>query len=224
MNQEDRRRPTPPHVPAQVAASWASLDAAARAGNLADALTSQDRAFLDAMREMQAVGDFVGTPENILGNTATKHGEIAEQVNVAISRARDVLFGNTPTTTLEGVGRIAPIDYISDGMDVQSKYYNGLHNTLRGVSEHASKYPGFAGSEGSYHIPSDQYQQLENLAQTGRIDGLSEDSANAIRNRLSSLEQQTGRSTDDLLRPGDTTYREVQQGRIHDPSATGRAS
>ena len=215
MNREVRMRPASPHVAGQVAASWASLDAAARAGDLADALASQDRAFLAAMREMQAVHDFVGTPERILGSDATKHGEIAEQVNVAVSRARAVLFGNTPTTTFEGVGRFAPIDYISDGAGVQSKYYNGLHNTLRGVSEHASKYPGFAGNEGLYDIPSDQYQQLEHLTQTGRIDGLSEGSANAVRNRLASLEQQTGRSADDLVRPGDATYREVQQGRVH---------
>ena len=215
MSREVRMRPAPPHVAAQVAASWASLDAAARAGDLAGAMASQDRAFLAAMREMQVVQGFVGTPERILGSDATKHGEIAEQVNVAVSRARDVLFDNTPTTTFEGVGRFAPTDYISDGAGVQSKYYTGLHNTLRGVSEHASKYPGFAGNEGLYDIPSDQYQQLENLAQTGRIDGLSEGSANAIRNRLASLEQQTGRSTDDLVRSGDATYREVQQGRVH---------
>ena len=165
---------------------------------------------------MQVVRDFVGTPENILGNAATKHGEIAEQVNVAISRARDILFGNAPTTTFEGVGRFAPIDYISDGVGVQSKYYNGLHNTLRGVSDHASKYPGFTGSKGIYHIPSDQYQELEYMAHMGRADGLSEASANAIKSRLDSLERQTGRSAGDLLKPGDATYPEVQQGRVHD--------
>ena len=62
------------------------------------------------MQEMQVVRDFVGTPENILGSSVTKHGEIAEQVNVAISRARDVLLGNVPSSTFEGVGRVAPID------------------------------------------------------------------------------------------------------------------
>ena len=54
---------------------------------------------------MQAVRNFVGTPENILGSATTKHGEIAEQVNVAISRARDILSGNAPASTFEGVGR-----------------------------------------------------------------------------------------------------------------------
>ena len=216
MNREDRRHPAPPHVAAQIVASWASLDAANRASDLADALASRDMAFLAAMREMQVVRDFVGTPESILGSEATKHGEIAEQVNVAISRARDVLFGNAPTSTFEGVGRVAPADYISDGVDVQSKYYNGLHNTLRGVADHASKYPGFAGNEGGYHIPRDQYEQLGQLGQTGRIDGLSQGRADAIRGGIDSLERQTGKSAEDLLRPGDATYREAQQGRVHD--------
>ncbi len=216
MNREESLRPQPPHVAAQVAAAWASLDAAGRATELASSLASQDRAFLAASREMQAVRAFVGTPENILGSATTKHGEIAEQVNVAISRARDILSGNAPASTFEGVSRIAPVDYVRDGVGVQAKYYNGLQNSLGGVSEHATKYPGFAGGEGIYDIPRDQYEQLGLLGRTGHVDGLSDNSANAIRGRVDALEQQTGRSADDLLRPGDATYSEAQQGRVHD--------
>ena len=106
MRQPDANR-TGPHVAAQVASSWASLDAASRSADLANALSSQDRVFLASMREMQVVRDFVGTPENILGSATTKHGEIAEQVNVAIIRARDILLGRAPTATFEGVGRFA---------------------------------------------------------------------------------------------------------------------
>ena len=216
MNREESLRPRPPHIAAQVAAAWASLDAAGRASELASSLASQDRAFLAANREMQAVRAFVGTPENILGSATTKHGEIAEQVNVAIGRARDILSGNAPASTFEGVSRTSHIDYVRDGAGVQSKYYNGLQNSLGGVSEHANRYPGFAGGEGIYDIPRDQYEQLGQLGRTGRIDRLSDNSANAIRGRLDGLEQQTGRSADDLLRPGDPTYREAQQGRVHD--------
>lgn len=216
MNRGETRQTDPPHIAAQVAASWSSLDAAIRAGNLDIALDAQDRAFLGAIREMQVPLDFVGTPEHILGSSATKHGEIAEQVHVAVNRARDVLFGNAPTATFEGVGRSAPIDYLSDGVGVQSKYYNGLYNSLGGVFEHASKYPGFVAGEEYYHIPRDQYGQLEELNQTGRIEGLSASSSNAIRNRLESLEHQTGRSADDLIRPGEAEYSEVQQGRVHE--------
>ena len=205
----------PPHIAAQVAAAWASFDAASRGRDLANALTSQDKAFLSALREMQVVRDFVGTPERILGSTTTKHGEIAEQVHVGFRRALDALHGRVPTATFDGIGRFAPVDYRDAGVDIQSKYYSGLRNTLDGVSEHTSRNPGFAVGEGLYHIPRDQYQQLEQLNQTGRIDGLSDRSASAIRGRLDSLEQSTGRSGDDLIQSGEATYREVQLGRVH---------
>ena len=216
MNRPNVGYARPPHIAAQVAATWASLDAASRVRELASALTSQDRALLGALREVQAVRDFVGTPESILGSATTKHGEIAEQIHVGFRRASDVLHGRAPTATFDGIGRFDPVDYRDAGIDIQSKYYNALRNALDGVSEHASRNPGFAGGEGRYHIPRDQYQQLEQLNQNGRIERLSDRSANAIRGRLDSIEQSTGRSGDDLIRPGEATYREVQQGSVHE--------
>ena len=204
------------HVAAQVAAAWARLDAAHRAEELSGALSRLDRAFLDAMRQMQAVRDFVGSPENILGRTETKHGEIAEQIHVGVRRALDVLYGRTPTATFDGVPRTGPVDYRVDGVDIQSKYYNGLRNTLKGVSEHAERHPDFAGGHGRYNIPSDQHRQLEELRGTGEIDGLSARSADAVRRSVDRLEQAKGRSTDDLIEPGEGTYGEVQRGRVHD--------
>ena len=40
--------------------------------------------------------------------------------------------------------------------------------------------------------------------------------ADGIRGSLDDLEQATGRSADDLIEPGEATYAEVQQGRVHD--------
>ena len=204
------------HVSAQVAAAWGALDAEHRAGELAAALRGQDRAFLGAMRELHVVRDFVGSPGNILGSTDTKHGEIAEQVDVGVSRARDVLYGRAQAATFDGVPRTGPVDYRVDGVDIQSKYYNGLRNTLDGVATHAEKYPDFAGEHGRYHLPSDQHRQLEELRQTGRIEGLSDRSAAAIQSRVDGLEQATDRSADDLIKSGDASYPEVQRGRVHD--------
>ena len=110
------------HVSAQVTAALARLDATSGAGALAGALQEQDRVFLGAMREMQAVRDFVGSPENILGRAATKHGEIAERVHVGVSRAWDVLHRRAPIATTDGVPRTGPVDYRVDGVDIQSKY------------------------------------------------------------------------------------------------------
>lgn len=205
-----------PHVAAQVAAKWASLDAVDQANRRAEVLTTQDRNFLNAWQEIQRVRDFVGSPESILGNPATKHGEIAEQVHVGVRRAIDVLYGRPPSATFDGVGRLDPVDYRVNGVDIQSKYHNGLRNTLNGVSGHAMKYPDFADSDSHYHIPRDQYQEIEQLRQTDQIDGLSENSTNTIKSKLDEIQQATNRSPDELIQPGEGTYAEVQQDRVYD--------
>ena len=215
MSQPETNR-TGPHVAAQVAATWAALDAAARDEQLVETLQAQDRAFLEAHQKMQAVRDFVGSPDHILGNSATKHGEIAEQVDVGVRRAIDVLHGRSPTASFDGIGRLDPVDYRVDGVDIQSKYYDGLRNTLDGVSSHAMKYQNFAGGDGRYHIPRDQHQQIEQLRQTGRIDGLSDESAASIKSKLDALQQETERPLDELIQPGEGTYAEVQKGSVHD--------
>ncbi len=204
------------HVSAQVTAAWVALDAEYRAGELADSLRGQDRAFLGAMRELQVVRDFVGSPGNILGSTDTKHGEIAEQVHVGVNRARDVLYGRDPAATFDRVSRTGPVDYRVADVDIQSKYYNGLRSTLDGVAAHADKYLSFASERGRYHIPADQHQQLEELRRTGSIEGLSGRSAAAIERRVEGLERATGRSANDLIEPADADYAEVQRGRVHD--------
>ncbi|MCY4511882.1 MAG: hypothetical protein OXG35_33700 [Acidobacteria bacterium] len=201
-------------VAAQVGAVWADLEKANRARELADVLSEQDRAFLDAMGELQVVRDFVGSSRNILGRANTKHGEIAEQVHVGVTRAWDVLHGRAPTATFEGVPRTGPVDYRADGVDIQSKYYNGLRNTLRGVAGHLKEYPDFSDGGGRYHVPRDQHLQFGELRGTGGIDGLSDSSARRIQRRIDDLERTTGRTVGDLIEPGNGSYAEVQRGRI----------
>ena len=43
-----------------------------------------DRAFAAAQQCIERVRDFVGNPERILGSDSTKHGEIAEHIEVEI--------------------------------------------------------------------------------------------------------------------------------------------
>jgi len=45
-------------------------------------LATQDAAFETAVEQINKVRDFLSRPQNILGNAMTKHGEIAEQVEV----------------------------------------------------------------------------------------------------------------------------------------------
>ena len=75
--------------------------------------------FRDALKEMLAVRDFVGSPERILGSAGTKHGEIAEQVHVGVQRANDVLHHRAPTAALEHVPRTGPVDYVYGGTEMQ---------------------------------------------------------------------------------------------------------
>ena len=213
MSQPDTNR-TGPHVAAQVAATWAALDAAHRGEQLAEALQTQDRHFLDVWGEMQRVRDFVGSPESILGNPDTKHGEIAEQFTVSVRRAWDALYGRAPTAVIDGVGRTDPVDYIKDGLNIQSKYYNGLRNTLDGVLKHIRDNPDHP--MGGYDIPADQRQQLNELWEKSRVDGFSEKSIKAIQEKLGEIRQERGISLKRFIQPGEGTYDEVQKGRIHD--------
>lgn len=207
---------TGPHVAAQVTATWTALDAAARNEQLTETLQAQDRAFLEAQQKLQAVRNFVESPDHILGNPATKHGEIAEQVDVGVRRAVDILHGQSSTASFDGIGRLDPVDYRMDGVDIQSKYYDGLRNTLDGVSSHAAKYQNFASGDGRYHIPRDQHQQMEQLRQTSRADGLSDESVASIKSKLDTLQQETGRPPDEFIQPGEGTYAEVQKENVHD--------
>ena len=214
MQRPDSDRSTP-HIQAQAAAAWTAADASTRENALDDALARQDQALRDAMREMQAVENFVGAPEHILGSDSTKHGEIAEQVHVGVRRAFDMLHRREPTATFEGVDRLAPVDYV-DGEDIQSKYYDSLRDTLDGIASHTEQYPEFTAAGGRYHMPRDQFEQLAEHRQRGTIDGLAEHGVEGVQRRVESLQRETGRPVGDLIGPGEATYNEVQPGRVRE--------
>lgn len=210
----DRHNSHPPHIASQVAASWSAFDKAVRADQLADSLQNLNAAFESAMGEVQTARDFIGSPGSILGNSATKHGEIAEQVHVVVTRAFDVLHGRATSATFEGIGRTSAVDYRVNGVDIQSKYINGLRNTLDHVQRHAEKYPEFIASNSQYHIPRDQYQQLQELRGTGKIDGLSDRVSQSLSEKLEELQKTTGRKVDSLIQPGEASYQEVQRNSV----------
>lgn len=170
----------------------------------------------EALGCIDDIFDFVGSPENILGSQLTKHGEIAEHVDVGFHNAWNAMNGKPKDATFENVGRTAPEDYIVDGVAVQSKYINGSSNSLSHVLEHLDKYKdiGF-GRDGSYYvIPKDQFSQIEQVL-SGDIEGLSAKTVQAIKDKVSQIEAQTGHSFFDVVKPGNVDYAEVQQGAIH---------
>ena len=201
---------------ARLAALWTALDEHVRGRALAAGLQARNRAFRNALKEVVAVRDFVSAPENILGSGRTKHGEVAEHVHVAIQRAKDLLHQRDPAATLDGVPRFGPVDYVDGHRNIQSKYYGGLGESLGGVSYHAGKYERFATDGGRYHIPRDQHEQLRELQETGSIEGLSARIVRRIERQVEELRQDTGRSIEELLAPGEASYDEVQLDRVHE--------
>ncbi|MBF2069802.1 hypothetical protein [Fischerella thermalis] len=76
------------HQTTQFVAAMVAEDNLRHAEQLAAELSKQDRAFFAAVQEVDKVRDFLDSPEKILGNASTKHGEIAEQVEVGIRNAK----------------------------------------------------------------------------------------------------------------------------------------
>ncbi|WP_204150027.1 hypothetical protein [Leptolyngbya sp. CCY15150] len=183
---------------------------------LQDSLGRQGNALIDALQEIDKVRDFVGVPEHILGSPLTKHGEIAEQVEVGIRNARDLIARNLPTATFEGIGRTAPADYLVDGVEVQSKFINGATKNLDHVLEHMSKYQNFGRDGSYYHIPRDHYAVIEKVLNGESVDGLAPRTVRKLQEHIQLIEQRTGQPFTTVVKPGVSSYAEVQQGKIHE--------
>ncbi len=177
-------------------------------------LKAQDQALNQALKETEKVRDFINKPNNILGSAKTKHGEIAEQVEVGITRAKDILNGKDPSSTFEGVGRTAPEDYLKDGIKVQSKFINGTNNNLKSILEHMDKYKNF-GRDGSYYeIPKDTYEVIQKIINGEEVDGLKESTKKAILEKIQKIEIESGKSFNEVVKPGLSNYSDVQTGKI----------
>jgi len=179
-------------------------------------LQKQDLNFVKALNELDKVRDFVNKPQNILGSDLTKHGEVAESLEVHIRNAKDVLEGKVKLATFEGVGRTAPEDYLINGVEVQSKFYNGINNTLdKGILVHMDKYESFGRNGSFYHIPKDQYETIEKVMNGDSVDGLTQRAIDKIKENVSKIELKSGQPFTDVVKPGISNYDEVQLGVVH---------
>lgn len=184
-------------------------------------LELQDRAFALAIEQMQKVRDFVSTPGSILGSMNTKHGEIAEQLEVGLRNANQIIDESLQNetglrATFDGVGRTAPADYLIDGVEVQSKFINGINNNLSHVLNHMKTYPDFAQDNGYYHIPKDAWQSIQDVIDGKPVEGLSDKTIAAIRQKVEEIESITGRQFNEIVQPGVSDYSEVQLGKINE--------
>ena len=176
---------------------------------------AQDVAWNHAQEQIDKVRAFVGSPDKILGSELTKHGEIAEQVEVGIRNAKSALHQQDLTATFDGVGRTAPEDYLIDGTAVQSKFINGASKNLDHVMEHMNKYANFGRDGSYYHIPKDHHETINKVINGESVDGLSQKSINAIREKVQEIERNSGQSFNEVVKPGISKYAEVQQGQVH---------
>lgn len=204
------------HQTTQIIAGVVAADNARRIQELQFSLSKQDQAFGEAIQQINGVRDFVSNPEHILGNSQTKHGEIAEQVEVGIRNARYLLDYRSAAATFEGVSRTASADYLIDGVPVQSKFINGIGSTLDHVLEHMRKYEGFGRDGSYYHIPKDQYETIQRISNGQSVEGLTQNSIHKIQEKIQAAEQLTGKPFEQIIKPGVSNYADVQQGRVHE--------
>lgn len=193
-------------------------------------LSAQDLNFAEALKRIDGIQKFIENPSGILGNEATKHGEIAEQVEVGITNARAVLNGLSDRATADPgiVGRTtnSPTDYIIDGNNIQSKYINSELKGLKHILEHLKKYEdiGFARGDGSYyHLPKDQFNNLMKILEDGSLDGRSGKSIDAIISGIHNIENESGQKFTDIVKAAQTDYKDVQWGRIQETIDNYRA-
>lgn len=149
----------------QAVASWVSYLNQLRMNLFLENIFAEDMKLEQSLNELQKLKNFIQTPEHILGNEFTKHGEIAENMQVRISNAENFMKGLKPEYSFDGIGRTAPEDYLKGFSKIQSKFYSGDdgRRSLNAVLEHLKKYPDFIKNGGQYEIPKDQHEQLVKL-------------------------------------------------------------
>lgn len=196
----------------QAIASWVDYLNQVRLDELIIQLKNQDTNKANALRELQKIKEFLNNPENILGSDKTKHGEIAEHMQVRIANARKLIDGLKVEYTFDGVGRLSPEDYMHNNHAVQSKFYSGAvgKQTFNAIKEHLKKYPDFINNGGEYEIPKDQYEAILELLQKPTSQ-LTRAEYNLVK-AIYEWEKLVGVKFIDKVKPSVITYANAQSG------------
>lgn len=168
--------------------------------------------FYWAQKQIEGVRDFLNSPNNILGNIQTKHGEIAEQTEVAFRNAGRIIWGQRPDAHIDDIPRTGPVDFNIAGWDIQSKYINSAAKSLQHCMEHLRKYPDFLNGRALYMIPQDQYEHI--LSVLDRPLSLLNRTETHLYEQIKAIEKELGKPFSSVFVPGSTTYAEVQIGAI----------
>jgi hypothetical protein len=114
------------------------------------------------------------------------------------------------TASFEGVGRTDAVDYLINGVAVQSKFINGIGNNLHHVLWHLYENPGFTTGGSYYIIPKDTQAAIQTLLDGGHIEGLKASTEDAIKALVKQIEEQTGKPFSDVVQSSVVNYPDVQ--------------
>lgn len=204
----------------QAVAAWIDYLNHLRFLDLVERIAKQDLSFESAIEELQKLKSFVAQPEHILGSIFTKHGEIAEHVQVHFVNAEQLVQGKEAIYSFEGVGRLAAEDYLRNGQMVQSKFYFGPGGTLFAIARHNDTYPWFMKSGGTYEIPKSQCQELMAIYHNGETGSVLSDSDSKLYEIIKEWETTNGVKFDKVVRPAVVDYEDVQLSTVHETIST----
>lgn len=201
----------------QAVASWIDYLYQSRIASIIKALTNQDFNLEKSLAELQKIKEFISSPEHILGNPLSKHGEIAENFQVYFSNAIKIVNGEKAEYTFDDVGRLDLVDYIKNGMPVQSKFYHEYAKTFKAVCNHLNTYKDFLENGGTYDIPKNQYESIVDILYRGdnAKSSLSTHDYNLFKN-IREWENTNNVKFNDVIKPAVVNYDDVQIDRAFD--------
>lgn len=207
----------------QAIASWIDYLYQSRIASIIKALTNQDFNLEQSLAELQKIKDFISDPAHILGNSLSKHGEIAENFQVYLSNAIKMITGEATEYTFENVGRTAPEDYLKNGAPVQSKFYHEYAKTFKAVCNHLNTYSDFIKNGGTYDIPKNQYDSIIDILFRGdnARSSLSRSDETLYKN-IREWERLNNIKFENVVKPSIVNYDDVQINKAFDTLEAGK--
>ena len=199
----------------QAVAAWIDYLNVLRLHELAEKLAKQDINLEATMIELQKLKIFVSDPSHILGCIRQKHGEIAEHVQVAFMNAERFIVGQGASHTFDGVGRLAPEDYLRFGKMVQSKFYMNVNGSLMAIAHHLDTYPWFIDQGGVYDIPKNHYNKLIHIYRSGVSGAVLSQPDSKLYDAIREWEMQHNVQFDKVVHPSVVNYEDVQLDTVH---------
>lgn len=84
------------------------------------------------------------------------------------------------------------------------------------MSEYRRKYENFGTDSSYYHIPEDYHETIKKVLGGESVEGLTDRTVHKIQQNVQEIEKLSSKSFDNVVKPSNSQYGEVQQGKIHD--------